>query len=155
MSRQSEHLKRIIIKIERYCAYQDRCEYEVRKKLKPYTLSSEQTDFILDRLIESSFLDETRFAESYVHGKLKVKKWGRIKIKSKLIEKRVSSKLIEEALSGINDNLYQETIKELIVKKQEQLQSKNLSASEEKQKISQYLLSKGFEWSEISTYLFD
>ncbi len=146
MSNQSEYLKKVILKLERYCAYQDRCEFEVRQKLKNFHVTPEQADHIVDRLIDTSFLDDRRFAESFVNGKLKVKRWGRIKIKSKLIEKRIPSGLINEALSGIDLELYNDIIHELILKKENQLRTKDLSSFEKKQKISQYLLSKGFEW---------
>ena len=51
-------------KLEAYCAYQDRCHYEVRTKLMQWNLSIEQQDQLISDLISNRFLDEERFAES-------------------------------------------------------------------------------------------
>jgi regulatory protein len=56
-------------KTEHYCAYQERCHEEVVSKLRSMKLDSEEIDEIIAHLIGFNFLNESRFAYSFVRGK--------------------------------------------------------------------------------------
>ncbi|GAL68299.1 regulatory protein RecX [Jejuia pallidilutea] len=57
-------------KLERYCAYQERCHKEVRQKLVSMHMIPEAIDVIIVHLLEHNYLNETRFAKTFVRGKL-------------------------------------------------------------------------------------
>ena len=69
-------IKEIILKLEKYCLYQDRCYFEVEKKIKEYTQDKNSVEIILEHLRNEKFLDEKRFAENYVRGKINIKEIG-------------------------------------------------------------------------------
>ena len=71
-------------RIQSFCAIQDRCQWEVKKKMKEWGISDEIIENILTDLILEKFVDEQRFAESFCRGKFKIKRWGKIKIKNEL-----------------------------------------------------------------------
>jgi regulatory protein len=131
-------------KIESYCAYQDRSHYEVKNKLFSWGLSSDQVDQITAYLIENKFLDEGRFAESYVSGKLRIKHWGRIKIKQGLKQKQIPEKIIQLAFKTIDPDEYFNILKHEIAKKQKDL-SNEKDPWKKKAKLLRYVQSKGFE----------
>ncbi len=132
------------LKLEAYCAYQDRCHYEVETKLRQFDLSEERRADIILHLLENKFLDEQRFAESFVSGKLKIKHWGRMKIKQGLKSKFVSSQLIEKALKTIDLDLYDEILQKIALRKWNELKSeKNIFTK--KGKVFRFLASRGFE----------
>src|SRR5690606_6510429 len=77
-------------KIERYCAYQERSQKEVRNKLYELGLkNSADVEELISELIQSNFINEERFARAYTLGKFRMKLWGRIKISQGLKQKGI------------------------------------------------------------------
>lgn len=137
-------------KIEAWCAYQDRCHKEVYNKLRTYGLDDEDTNALISHLIEYQFLDEQRYAESFVSGKYRIKKWGRNKIKAHLTQKNVPQVCINKALNTIDDDLYMENLKTLADRK---WQEKKGSDFEKMVKVQQFLSSRGYEFDLIHDVL--
>jgi len=128
---------------ESFCAYQERSQQEIRDKLYSWGQYSEDVENIIVDLIADNFLNEERFTHAYTSGKFKIKKWGKIKIKSNLKFKRISPRLIKEALDKIDSEEYYNTILEVIEKKAAVLKEAN--PYKRKIKLVQYALSRGFE----------
>lgn len=131
----------VLSKLMRYCSYQERSELEVRQKAA--LLGAKKSDFekLIGLLKADNFINEKRFAESYVRGKLKVKRWGKYKICEGLRMKGVSAGTIEKQLSGISREQYLENLEHLV-------EQRNLSgklSQEELSKQYRYFLSKGYE----------
>ena len=85
------------VKLEALCAYQERCSFELEKKMQLWGLDPENQRILLADLITNNFLNEERFAEAFVSGKINIKKWGRIKIKMELKRKFISDYSINKA----------------------------------------------------------
>ena len=68
-------------KLERYCAYQERCHQEVERKLAEMNMIPEAQEMILLHLIKHDFLNESRFALAFAAGKFKIKKWGKQRLR--------------------------------------------------------------------------
>ena len=144
--------KEALEKMAKYCAYQERCQFEVRTKLFGTGLSNDEIENIICDLIEQNFLDELRFSIAFVRGKFNAKSWGKIKIKQHLKQKKISEFCIKKSLSEISKEDYYSKLDKLLQKK-----SKLLSTEDEftkKQKLARYLIGKGFEsemvWEELS-----
>lgn len=131
-------------KIEAYCAYQDRCHFEVDQKLISWGLDQEDRDILAADLISNRFLDEERFAKSFVSGKFRIKKWGRIKIKMHLKQKRVTDYSIKQGFKEIDPEEYWETLVLLTKKKQKDLKTSD-TIWQKRAKVTRFLSSKGFE----------
>lgn len=131
-------------RLAKYCAYQDRCQWEVENKFTEFNLIPEARDEIMIYLIQNKFLNEERFAKSFARGKFNQKNWGKIKIRIELKKRKIPTKLIETALKEIDENDYWETLKILFEKKKETLRSERESFKK-KAKIRNYLLQKGYE----------
>ncbi|RFC55380.1 regulatory protein RecX [Brumimicrobium aurantiacum] len=139
-------------KIEAWCAYRDRCHHEVYQKLRDYGIDDEDTNALLSHLIEYRFLDEQRFAESFVSGKHRIKKWGRNKIIAHLKQKRIPSRIIQTALKEIDPEEYNKILYQLALSKWKSKKGKNF---EIKIKVQRYLVSKGYEFELIYNALED
>lgn len=132
-----------LVKMQGWCAYQERSQQEVRDKLYELGMWADAVENIISQLIQDNFLNEERFAMAFVHGKFTIKKWGRIKIKQELKQKRVSDYCLKKALKQIDDVEYIQTLKKLIKSKHKLIKEAN--PIKLKFKLMSYALSKGYE----------
>ena len=102
----TEDEKIIIEKIQSYCLYQERCIKEVKNKLFSLKVSSKSANEIIEYLIENDCLNEGRYTKMFIQGKLRIKKWGRIKLRYELKLKAVSTKIIDNKINEINEEEY-------------------------------------------------
>lgn len=130
-------------KVEAYCAYQERCDYEIRKKLRSWNMHHEDIDVLIADLISNNFLNEERFAEAYVSGKFRIKRWGKLKIMRELKFRQISDYSIKKAMAQIDDEAYWQTAKDLMAYKERMSTFKN--DWDRKIKIKRFLASKGYE----------
>ncbi|WP_293298648.1 regulatory protein RecX [Allomuricauda sp.] len=130
-------------KMERYCAYQERCHKEVTEKLKNMNMIPEAIDQIIGHLIQENFLNEERFAKAFARGKFNIKKWGANRIKNELKYRDISAYNIKSALAEISDEDYLRTLDELARKRLDQIKETN--SFKKKKKLADYLLYRGWE----------
>lgn len=131
-------------KIRHYCAYQERCHSEVKEKLYGFGLHKPDVEKIIGSLIEDDFLNEERYAIQFTGGHFRIKKWGKVKIKYALRQKKVSEYCIKKALNTIDEDEYTETLTALIAQKLKTLKAqKNMFIR--KRKLQDFLTQKGFE----------
>lgn len=132
-----------LLKIQRFCAYQERCHYEVKQKLYSYGLYTSAVEEIIVNLIEHDYLNEERFARVYAGGKFRMKKWGRIKITYALKQKGVSAANIKVGLKELEESAYAATLSKLLHEKWQSLTGENNIMK--RAKTQAYLLQKGYE----------
>lgn len=142
-SGKSYTVKEATIKLMQYCAYRDRSHKEVEDKLEEMRMIPAAREQIIIKLMQEDFLNEERFARSFVRGKFRIKKWGRLKIKNELKQRQISAPIINLALSEIDENVYLSTLNQLLEKKKSLIKEENSYIL--KQKLGNYLLQKGYE----------
>lgn len=136
-------LQKWAIEMERFCAYQERSEYEVRVKLAKRGASNADINTVLSQLIAQNFLNQSRFALAYAQGKSSIKRWGPQKIKAGLMAHRVNPALINEALNSISGEDQVAQLNQWFKKKEASLADEPNGPKKEA-KIIRFLLSKGF-----------
>ena len=135
----------VLDKMAKYCAYQERCVKDVRDKLKTFDLPQEEKDKILDYLLDNRFVNDERFARSFVRGKINQSGWGVNKIRFHLMQKGIAKETIDEALGQTDEDLYRQRLIDILKTK-----SKTIKAEtdfERKRKLAAYAMQKGFEAS--------
>jgi regulatory protein len=130
-------------KLQRYCAYQDRCHQQVRKKLLDLGMYGDELEEIIAELIEEKFLDEERFARSYVRGKFRINKWGKIRILQELKKRQISDYCIRKGMEEIPEDDYIEQTREIILKKAATLKEED--DYKRKHKLAGYAFRRGYE----------
>ena len=129
--------------LERYCTYQERCHKEVVQKLKDMHMIPEAIDLVVGHLLEHNFLNEERFAKTFVRGKFQIKKWGKRRLVQELKQKDVSKYNINLAIKMIGDNEYIDAFNALTEKKLDSIREANIW--KKKKKLADYLLYRGWE----------
>jgi len=107
---------------------------------------------VLKLLQKNDFINQNRFIESFVNGKLKNNKWGKMKIVAELRNHRIAEENINEYLQKIDDALYLKILMDLIIKKEKEL-TKESNIQIRKQKIINFCMSKGFDFERINTLI--
>ena len=146
----------IKIAIERlrvYCALQDKCQWDVKQKMREWGLLKISQDHIMQLLIEEKYIDEERYSRSFCRGKFKIKKWGKVKITNELKKKNISAICISKGLEEIKDSEYDKELeKQYQKKKNSLLEERNIFMKNKK--IASFLITKGYEsnlvWNKIS-----
>ena len=139
-----------LAKLQRYCAYQERCHEEVRSKLLDMGIYSDWRKEIIVQLIEENFLNEERFARSFARGKFRIKQWGRNRIRQELKKRKISDYCVRKAMEEIEEADYRSTLETALVKKNISLDEED--AYQRKAKLARYAVSRGFE-SELAWQL--
>ena len=138
-------------KLEYYCAYQERCHWEVEQKLKDLQMIPEAQEVIISKLIKENYLNESRFAQSFARGKFNIKKWGKQRIVNELKARKISEYNIKLALKEISDEAYQSVFYSLFEKRKKAVS--NYSIPIQKKKILAYMVYRSWESHLIYTAL--
>ena len=136
-------LKEVIQKMEYYCAYQERCDAEIKEKLYSFQVTPDEKDQIIVHLLDHNYLNEERFASVYTQSKLHQKKWGKKRITLELKAKQISSFLITKSIREIDANEYQSIFDQVSEKHWDTITEKN--TLKKRKKFCDYLLRKGWE----------
>ena len=125
------------------CVQREYCRADWYRKLIEAGLSPAQTEGVLDRLEDEKFIDEARYARSFVHDKLYYERWGRIKMTYSLRQKAISNENIALAMETINEEEYLGILQEVL-----RIKGKSIKADndyEYRQKLARFAAGRGFE----------
>lgn len=143
-----------LLKLQQFCAYSERCHSDVRSKLLKLEIYGDKLEEIMSALIQDDFLNEERFARSYVRGKYRMNQWGKNKIKMNLKAKRVTDYCINKGFEEINPEEYLNNLIQLFEKQKRIYSRKNLNDYQMRSKLYQFAYGKGYE-SEIINIALD
>ena len=143
----------VLDKMAKYCAYQERCMKDVRDKLKTFDIPEEEKTKILDYLLDNRFVNDERFAKSFVRGKINQSGWGINKIRFHLIQKGIDKDIIDEAIGQTDNEVYRQRLIDILKAKSKTIKAE--SDFEKKRKLAAYAMQKGFEGNLIWEVLKD
>ncbi|MDR2809278.1 MAG: RecX family transcriptional regulator [Tannerellaceae bacterium] len=126
-----------------YCSTAERCIQDVQKKLQTAGMSKEAAERIIAGLVKEKFIDENRFARSFVNDKLRFNKWGRVRISYELNKKNIPPSLCREAIESIDESVYQSILLSLLKEKKRTIRGKN--EQEIFVKLLHFAAGRGFE----------
>ena len=127
-----------------------RTEKELKAILTKKDYQTKEIAYALDRLTKEGYLNHPRYIEAYIHDALTLNIIGEQKILHDLKKLGFTYNEVEEQLSKVDKNIYQEKISKYINKK---LKANKKSANEFRRKITMDLINKGFNQEDIISYL--
>ena len=125
------------------CSGQEQCSSHIRGKLLGWKVSASDAEKIIQVLSKENFLDDARFAKSYVRDKFRFNGWGKVKLKMMLKQKGIPEAAIDEALDQIDPEAYKEYCARLISEKAAGIRETN--PYKRKGKLFRFAAQRGFE----------
>jgi regulatory protein len=141
-------------RMQRYCAFRERCHQEVVQKLREMNMIPQAIDSIVVSLIEEGFLNEERFAMEFAKGKFRQKHWGKTRIRRGLQQREISGYLIRKALGEIDEDAYRKSFDTLAEKRWKELRSES-NLQKKRKKLADYLLYRGWEPEMVYNKVFE
>ncbi len=130
-----------------YCSAGEHCRMEVTEKLVRWGLPHASIVSILNRLEAGKYIDEERFCRAFINDKLRIAKWGRIKIAQALTLKKIPPATYRSLLREIDQEEYLSTLQKLLKAKRRSIHEKNECKLNDK--LIRFALSRGFEMEKI------
>lgn len=125
----------------------DRSCGEISQKMIKKGYSEKETSQTIKRLLENKFLDDERFARSYIRQRILIRPQGKYLLRQKLKEKFVKNEDIEKVLAEISDLEEKASAKE-VASKWIRLHQ-NVPSEKLKSKLGLHLARRGFNYDEI------
>lgn len=129
-----------------YLARRPRSEWEMRDYLKRKGCDDTTTTLILNRLSNDGYINDQKFAESWVRSRRLLKPTSLRRLKQELQQKRVSQEVIAVVLE-------QEPEAELDVLRELAQKKRGQSRYQDPQKLMAYLLRQGFSYGDVKTVI--
>ena len=119
------------------------------KQMREFLLSKEFESSIIEKVIarlkELSYIDDLSLAENFVE---RSRNSGKYAIKSKLFQKGISEKIINQVLENFDEEASFASALEQGEKQKKKYEK--LELLQQKKKVSDFLARKGFDWETVS-----
>ncbi len=132
-----------LTKAMKLCSVKEYAPSEIANKLTDWGISDEIVSDIISELINEKFIDEFRMAQYFANDKLRFNKWGKIKIRYMLQQKKICKEAIDKAIQQIIEKEYLEILKAELAKKRKTI--KDTDTYIVKAKMLQFATGRGFE----------
>ncbi len=135
--------EKAIMRLESLCARSEQSTWELRQKLIKWGIDEVSSNKIMEELIDRKFVDDRRFAHAFCRDKFRFSRWGKVKITNGLILKRISKEYINDALSEIEEQEYEQALLSLLKSKANTIE--DVHSYEGKTRLFRFGVSRGFE----------
>jgi regulatory protein len=131
-------------RLQRLCSRTEKCVADVRRKLSDWGVASGEASKIVAQLQDGGFVDDRRYAGAFVHDKIALSRWGAVKVRKALKDKKIDDEIIREALGGIDKLAQERNLAYLLSHKYKSL--KPVPTDGQKVKLLRFALGRGFEY---------
>lgn len=134
-------------RIAAYCSKAERCEWDVRRKLKVWELEDDEVLRIVKRLKDERFLSDERFCRSFINDKMRFNKWGKTKIIFELRKRDISSTIYQAILDDFEDESFDEQLESILKTKLKTVKGKD--DYDRRNKLIRFALGRGFSMDAV------
>lgn len=142
---QKYHIKQ---KAFSYIARRHHSIFEVRTKLRQKSYDKDLIEEIIRDLSANKYLDDYEFSSIFTEENIRLKLWGKNRIKAELMKRGIDQQIVSEVLHEKfpEGNDFDSAI-ELARKKFKTLTKRNLEEKKLKQKLYAFLSSRGYDYA--------
>lgn len=124
-----------------------RSEREIRDYARRKQWTEDNTERVIDRLCERGYLNDERFAESFVRSRANTRNFSVTRMKVELQKKGVKPDIITNILAESDDYDEMAALRKMIAKK--------INKYDDERKLVAYLARQGFKYDDIKSALVD
>ncbi len=124
-----------------------RSEREIRDYARRKDWNEDNTERVIDRLCERGYLNDERFAESFVRSRANTRNFSAKRMKVELQKKGVKPDIITNILAESDDYDEMAALRKMIAKK--------INKYDDERKLVAYLARQGFKYDDIKSALVD
>ena len=148
----SEGKKQIKESAFRYLAGRAHSEKELRTKLRRKQYDETLIDQIIVELKQAKFIDDRGLALTFARSRMVSKPMGERLLRQELWQKGLAEKLIDHTIKEIYAETSQEDVALQLLEKRRP-RYKNLAQKEQKKRLYDFLVSRGFGWDVVNDVL--
>lgn len=136
------------------CAVAEMSTGEALEKLRRLSVGRADAYRIVQRLVDERFIDDERFARSYVRDRLLHARWGLAKIRQSMRQKGIDDALIDEAVEAeLDEHVYFGNLAAALRSKARSMASPLAYA--DKVKLARFAVGRGYEHELVLEMLAD
>ena len=143
----ADEVKKGLLYASGLCARSEQCVLDIRTKLLRRGLGAADAGKIIAYLKANKFIDEQRFADSFVRMKLRQGNWGPRKIRQALLAKGIADVMIRKAMEQSDDDAHCANAYKAALRKAKGL---NMAQAADRQKVYRFLMSRGYQGETIT-----
>jgi len=126
---------------------------EIKDYLKKNNAEDSEIDLVIQKLVDSNYLDDDRFTKAFIKDKMSFTNWGDYKIKMELQKLGVSSSIILDNMLLIDEEVFENRIRKMIEK--DIKTNKKYSGISLKNKVYNHLVSQGYSKEKVMAIIND
>ena len=134
-------------KLAALCSQSEHCTSEMKEKMTRWGIDEDAQQRVVEYLVANRYVDDRRYARSFVNDKLKYNKWGPRKIEQSLWMKHIDESILREALDDVDNEEYISVLRPLMTSKRKTTKAE--TDYEMNQKLLRFAIGRGFTFEQV------
>ena len=140
-------------KLAALCSQSEHCTLEMKEKMTRWGIDEDAQQRVVEYLVANRYVDDRRYARSFVNDKLKYNKWGPRKIEQSLWMKHIDESILREALDDVDNEEYISVLRPLLTSKRKTTKAE--TDYEMNQKLLRFAIGRGFTFEQVKEVIDD
>ena len=140
-------------KLAALCSQSEHCTSEMNEKMTRWGIDEDAQQRVVEYLVANRYVDDRRYARSFVNDKLKYNKWGPRKIEQSLWMKHMDESIQREALDDVDNEEYISVLRPLLTSKRKTTKAE--TDYEMNQKLLRFAIGRGFTFEQVKEVIDD
>lgn len=124
------------------CSRGEQCTHDLAEKMRRWQLSAADIAAVLDELTRERFVDDERYARSFINDKLRFNRWGPVKIALALRQKGIGPDVVTPLLRDLGDEPFLAILRDLLREKERTIVAR--TPYELRAKLIRFAAGRGF-----------